>query len=66
MSDKMRTTKAEPVLLWQTREEVLRWKTKVDEEEQRRKNNVEEEDRNNKRGSKREREIRSDDEQVRR
>ena len=49
MSEEMHATKAEPVLLWQTKEELQRWKSRV-EEEQRRKPSVED----GKKGRKRE------------
>ena len=52
----MHLTKTEPVLRWQTKEELQRWKTSVDEEEQRRRRSVEE----GNQGSKREREIQAD------
>ena len=50
-SEEMHATKTEPVLRWQTKEELQRWKIRVDEKEQKRRNGV---DNDGKRGRKRE------------
>ena len=58
MSDEMHVTKTEPVLRWQTKEEIQRWERRVHEAKQRRKDGVDDE----KEGRKRGRGIQSDGE----